>query len=410
VTTPKKDWPKLIRAGSTIVKIYRTIDRKYSRFTLSYYEGSQRRVRQFTELSEARAEGKIIAERLNAGQGAALQLHGRDRDAHLYAISKLKPLQVTLSAAVDEYVEAKKIGVPLLAAAKLYRDTHFVKLPSTTVTQAFGQMLEAKRKDGASKAYLIDLKTRLGRFSRDFQAPMSEVSTEGIDAWLRALQLSPRSRNNHRNAIVALFNFAKAGGYLNRDRSTAAEHTSLARRKVEAIEVFSPSEFARLLSEAEDTVLPFLVLGGFCGLRTIEITRLLWEDFRWQERSIVISSAIAKTRTRRLAPLTDPAVAWLSQWKNKTGRVLKIDKLHKRVGDICKAAGVPWKNNGLRHSFITYRVASSKDFVKTAFEAGNSPQVIRSNYDAVATEQEGKKWFSILPEAATNVFQIVGST
>ena len=74
--------------------------------------------------------------------------------------------------------------------------------------------------------------------------------------------------------------------------------------------------------------------------------------------------------------------------------------------DICKAAGVTWKHNGLRHSFITYRLATIKDAVRTAFEAGNSPQVIRSNYDAVATEQEGKLWFSIVPKTAENVIQI----
>ncbi len=177
---------------------------------------------------------------------------------------------------------------------------------------------------------------------------------------------------------MLLFNFAKAAGYLNRDRTTAAEHTALARKKVEAIEVFTPVELSKLIAAAavaDKAILPFFVLGGFCGLRTVEASHLLWEDIRWPESSIVISAAIAKTRTRRLAPLTDTAAAWLAGWKAKTGRVLAVDKLHKRVGDICKAAGVTWKDNGLRHSFITYRLATLKDPVRVAFEAGNSPQV-----------------------------------
>jgi len=32
-----------------------------------------------------------------------------------------------------------------------------------------------------------------------------------------------------------------------------------------------------------------------------------------------------------------------------------------------------------------------------ALECGNSPQVIFSNYRALATEAEAKEWFSILP-------------
>ena len=170
--------------------------------------------------------------------------------------------------------------------------------------------------------------------------------------------------------------------------------------------MFAPADFAKLLTAADDVILPYFVLGGFCGLRTAEIMRLSWEDIRWPESSIIIGAAIAKTRTRRLAPLTDSAAAWLAGWKAKKGRVLPIKQPEHRVKEICRTAGVAWKHNGLRHSFITYRLATVKDAVRTAFEAGNSPQVIRSNYDAVATEAEGKLWFSVLPETAKNVIQM----
>jgi integrase len=402
----KSDFPIKVSVGSVTVKVYFTPTRGNDGYTVAWHEGTRRERRMFGDLRRARQEAKAVAERLNAGRGMALSLTGADRDAYLHATAKLRPLNVALVPAIDEYVAAKKWNVPLAVAAKSYSEAHSAKLPDKTVQDAYLEMLEAKKKDGASTAYLIDLKTRLGHFSRDFQVSLADVSTEAIDAWLRALPLSPRSRNNHRNAVVALFNFGKASGYLNRDRTTVAAHTAVARRKVEAIEVFSPVEFAKLLAAADDAVLPFFVLGGFCGLRTVEVKRLLWENIRWPERSIVISSAIAKTRTRRIAPLTDPAASWLVKWKAKMGRVITVDKLHKRVADVCKGAGVTWKPNGLRHSFITCRVASTKDFIKTAFEAGNSPQVIRSNYDAVATEAEGKLWFSIMPETAKNVISM----
>jgi integrase len=405
----KDKWPVAIKAGSVTVKIYQTVNRGRTQFTVSYHDAGGRRLRQFAELPKARREAKAIAEQLSTGRGAALELTGSDRDVYLFAVSKLKPLQVPLNVAVEEYVKARGFNVPLVEAARSYADTHNAKLPVKTVTEVFQELLEAKKKDGASDAYRHDLKTRLGHFSRDFRVCIADVQTADIDGWLRTLRLSPRSRNNHRNAVVALFNFAKAAGYLNRDRTTAADHTALARKKVEAIEVFTPAEFAKLLTADDDGMLPFFVLGGFCGLRTIEIKRLLWEDIRWPESSVVISAAIAKTRTRRLAPLTDPAAAWLSKWKGKTGRVVTVEIVDQQVRKICKAAGVAWKHNGLRHSFITYRLAMSKDYVRTAFEAGNSPQIIRSNYDAVATEQEGKSWFSIMPETAENVVQMKGA-
>ena len=411
VTMKKPTYPMEIKAGSSRVKIYRVVEPHRQRFTLAYHEGAQRKLRQFADEAEARREAKIIAERLNAGQGAALELTGTDRDTYLFAVSKLKPLQIPLNVAVEEYVKARGFNVPLVEAAKSYAESHNAKLPDKTVSDVVEELFIAKKADGASGAYLGALKTYLNRFARDFKDHIASVQTADIDAWLRKLKMSPRSRNNFRNSIILLFNFAKAAGYLNRDRTTAAEHVAVARKQVEAIEVFSPQDFAKLLTAADDTVLPFFVLGGLCGLRTQEVVRLQWEDIRWPEASIVISAAIAKTRTRRLAPLTEPAAAWLSKWKNKTGRVITVERLrlHERVKNICEAAGVPWKHNGLRHSFITYRVAMSKDFVRTAFEAGNSPGIIKANYDAVATEQEGKLWFSVMPKTAENVIQMAGA-
>jgi integrase len=405
-TSKRRTWPLEIKSGGVRVKIYKTVDRNYERFTVAYHEGARRRLKQFADEAKARREAKLVAERLNAGQGEILSLSGKDRDSFQHAKYKLKALGIPLADAIDEYVAAKALKVPLLAAAKFYHETHSTKLPDKSVTEVVQEMLEAKRKDRVSKVYLHDLKTRLGRFSRDFSVRIADVQTQDIDGWLRRLKGSPRSRNNDRNVIVSLFNFAKSSGYLNRDRTTAAAHTALARKNVEAIEIFTPQEFAKLLTAASDAVLPLFVLGGFCGLRTSEVLRLNWEDLRWPESSIVISAAVSKTRTRRLAPMTEPATAWLSRWRGRTGRVLPFDRSEQRVWSISRRAGVMWRKNGLRHSFITYRLGMLRDPVRVAFECGNSPQVIRSNYDAVATEQYGKLWFSIKPKTAAKVAQM----
>jgi integrase len=405
----KEKFPLEVKAGAVRVKIYNVSTPERERYTLAYYDGPVRKIRQFADLAEARREAKETAEMLNAGRGAALELSGADRDTYLAAVRQLKPLDVPLNVAVAEYVKARQFNVPIVEAAKSYAESHDASLPDKTVEQVYQEMLQAKRRDGASEAYLHDLKTRLGHFSRDFKDSLANVTTADLDAWLRKLKLSPRSRNNHRNVIVSLFNFAKAAGYLNRDKSTAAEHTALAKTKGKAISFFSPQDMAKLLSSDDKVIRPMFVLGGFCGLRTAEILRLSWEDIRWAESSIVISEDVSKggeARRRRIAPLTAPAAAWLADWKDKRGRVLPIDQPEHRVKDVCDATGVKWKKNGLRHSFITYRVATEKDFVRVAYEAGNSPAMIRSNYDAVATEKEGNLWFSVMPETAENVIQM----
>jgi integrase len=402
-------WPLTIKAGSVTVKIYRTVNRGRPMFTVAFHEGGSRKLRQFAELVDARTEAKIIAERLNAGQGAALELTGKDREAYLFAMRKLKPLGIGLATAIEEFADAKTIGAPLLAAAKLYHKTHMEGLPSKAIAGIVEELFTAKKADGASKAYLAPLRTCLDRFARDFKMNIAEAQTRDIDAWLRALKQSPRSRNNHRNGVVLLFNFAKAAGYLNRDQTTAADATSLARKTEAEIEVFTPAEMASLLAAADEVALPFLVLGGFCGLRTAEVLRLQWEDINWPEKVVEIRAGVAKTRTRRMAPLTDAALSWLEAYQNRKGPVVAA-KLHRdAVEAACKASGIAWKRNGLRHGFGTYRMATLKDPVRVAYEMGNSPQVIRQSYDRVVTETQGKAWFSIMPTQAANVVQMKGA-
>jgi hypothetical protein len=65
--------------------------------------------------------------------------------------------------------------------------------------------------------------------------------------------------------------------------------------------------------------------------------------------------------------------------------------------DASAKAKVVWRANGLRHSFIAYRLAQTKDVAEVALEAGNSPTMIFRHYRELATEAEAKEWFSIVP-------------
>ena len=56
-----------------------------------------------------------------------------------------------------------------------------------------------------------------------------------------------------------------------------------------------------------------------------------------------------------------------------------------------------WKINGLRHSYISYRVAATRDVAAVALESGNSPTIIFQHYRELATEAEAAEWFSIVP-------------
>ena len=67
-----------------------------------------------------------------------------------------------------------------------------------------------------------------------------------------------------------------------------------------------------------------------------------------------------------------------------------------------------WKANALRHSFISYRVAQTRDIAAVALEAGNSPKMVFAHYRELCTEQEAQEWFAIVPATAEarNVLQM----
>jgi hypothetical protein len=65
--------------------------------------------------------------------------------------------------------------------------------------------------------------------------------------------------------------------------------------------------------------------------------------------------------------------------------------------DAGKDSGVKWRNNALRHSFISYRVAKIKNVNEVAMEAGNSPDMIFKHYRELVRETEVDAWFRVTP-------------
>ena len=107
----------------------------------------------------------------------------------------------------------------------------------------------------------------------------------------------------------------------------------------------------------------------------------------------------AKTAARRLVPLSENLKAWLAPWRGETGPVITITDASGALSDTAVKAKVPggWRQNALRHSFISYRVALTGDVARTALEAGNSPKMIFRHYREVVDEQAAEAWFGIMP-------------
>ena len=74
--------------------------------------------------------------------------------------------------------------------------------------------------------------------------------------------------------------------------------------------------------------------------------------------------------------------------------------MDKKLKEKDAPAVFAWKRNALRHSYISYRVADTKNVAQVALEAGNSPQMIFQHYRELVQPKEAKAWFAIEPKEA----------
>jgi integrase len=205
-------------------------------------------------------------------------------------------------------------------------------------------------------------------------------------------------------SIVTLFQYARAHGYLPKDQRTEAEHVGRAKDRGGKIEILRPKELDQLLKKADAEATLYLALGAFTGLRSAELIRLEWHDINFDRDHIIVGKEKSKTATRRLVPIQPNLMQWLLPYRGLTGRIFSSEHAADRTIAFAKKH-VKWPNNALRHSYATYRLATTQDAAKVALEMGNSPTMLFTNYRELADEQDGKAWFAIAPKRAKNVVQ-----
>jgi integrase len=274
-----------------------------------------------------------------------------------------------------------------------------VRRCKTTVAQLADEVLEAKRRDGMSHAYLSDLKIRLARFCRDFgNRPIAGVTVEEIDNWLRSLEGSPKSRANYRANIGVLFSYATKRRML---ETNPVLHTAKPKLPDNPPEIFTVDELRALLDAANRNatdVLPMLAIGAFAGLRDAEIKRLDWSEVDLARGHIEIKAAKAKSARRRIIPIQPNLAEWLRPYAAMKDSVVP-EGARDKLDLVCKAAGLSrWPNNGLRHSFASYRLAAIHDAPRVASELGHtSPQMLYSTYRELVLPEEAERYWKIVP-------------
>lgn len=195
------------------------------------------------------------------------------------------------------------------------------------------------------------------------------------------------------------FQLRGAGGILPIQSHGGDEEITPGATPEDGIEVYTVDETTRLLHAASKEVVPFLVLSMFCGIRRATLERLDWKDVRFNERKVVVPRFAGKNQQRYSVTLEDNAMKWLAPYAEREGSFVPSKrKLRRLVVEAARAAGVTLKDNGMRHSFISYHVEHFQSIDKTALEADNSPQIIEEHYLHIVTKEEAVRYWEIRPQ------------
>lgn len=421
----KKNSAQTITIKGQTLKLYRSEQekggKKYVTHTLAYIANGTRQRKGFASEQDARDAAKTIADQLATGTGHAGAYTPAEL-ADLRAAERIlrqHPRNVSLAAAVDTFVRAAaELGDDDIVSACRAHKAQLAKqndLKRGKVVDVVAAFLSSMESDGASPRYLQDLKHRLERFQKRFQGYLDTITSKELKDWIDGLGVKRRTRTNFRGALVSLFAYAKEQSYLPRDRQTEAQLIASGKRfksikAKTAVTIYSPADIAKILNAAPEHLRPIFALGAFAGLRSSEIFGLKWGNIH--KRHVEVEAGNSKTASRRLVPIQPALSAWLATSKRGEAdaelcaRWSHESTFAATMSEAVRRAGVEPVANGLRHSFVSYRVAKTKDVEAVALEAGNSPQMIFQHYREVKT-REGKlvtpslaaAWFKILPSS-----------
>jgi integrase len=375
-----------VKSGNTLVKIYRHKGRRYKGkhyelFTVAYRLNGKQQRKNFSEYKAAWDFATDTATALEKGRAQVLSLNAAAWQSYLAAQNLLRPFGISLHIAIEEYVATRKRK----------------KVIEKRVGEIVDELLNAKQNAGLSDRYIETLRTYLNRFADSFQTNIGSIHTGAIALWLDSLKLGPRSRNNVRQAIVTLFNFARRRGYLPKGENTEAADVETVRDHDGEIAILTPAELSKLLRKSKPLYQLYFALAAFSGIRSAELLRLEWNEINFEKGHIEVKARKAKTATRRLVPIQPNLAKWLEPHRSGKGKLFKSRRTVDSAIKFAKRLRIPWKANCLRHSYATYRLSIIPDAGRIALEMGNSPAKLFTNYRELDRQNHGPEWFAIEP-------------
>jgi len=279
------------------------------------------------------------------------------------AFGELSPLQRKDAIEALQLLEPFE-GATLFKAARHYADflcTEANRAIGPTVREALQNYLKAKcaeHKAGTLRklsVYDIQSKTRY-LLAELGDRRLVDIDQAAMEEFLAKLVLAPRARENVRLKSSQFFNFC-----LRRKWITENPAAHLAKKiETKDVEILSVEATERLLrtglsSPRAASVMPYICVSLFAGLRPGEAQKLKWEQIHIRTRQIEVLKHTSKTKETRFVTLEPLLTEWLLPYRKPQGRIVGKNFI-KDWNAVREIAGYnkdsnPWPIDVLRHTF-----------------------------------------------------------
>lgn len=294
----------------------------------------------------------------------------------------------------------------MLSAIELYLRTHALSGPRKTMADICNELekeLELRKNAGeVSEVHLTNTKFDSGVIKKWFGSmTLQQITSELVRTKFLESGYSPVSKRNILRGLKARETFARRKRYIPKTFDSPFEDVRLPKPRPAEKPVFTPEEMTRLFIVLEPVQLLYVASVAFGGSRCNEGRQLKSSDFLDEERVIRIGVDIAKNPSRRILEQTPNLLAWKAIAPETGPDAMLLSKHQAKKVYSNKArlreVGLIWKKNALRTSFISYHLAKHRTPHLTADLAGNSVDIINSNYKSLVTPSAAEAWFNITP-------------
>lgn len=293
--------------------------------------------------------------------------------------------------------EIESRGLTLAAVWKDYQANP--KTSSVTVSFAVDSVMAAKSKSNRRQSYMDSLRIALNRFALWIgkERQIATVTVDELGKFLDSIDRgSQQSRATYLNRLGTLFNFAARRRWLADNPVDQVEPVTVDRKPPAVLSCRAVALLLRLASLKTPDALPYIVMGLFCGIRPTELQRLDWSKVDLKEKRVILDETVAKTRHRRITPIPDNAVAWLTAGqgpvvpcrvtlRRRLRTLRRYFRLKRIPADI------------LRHTAASYLLAREQDAGRVATWLGNSVGILQRHYVALVTKEQAGEFFNLKP-------------